>query len=66
MWFIHMLACLHPLEGWPTRAVETLSPHKVRLNLLDKNPAFLSLTKNALDNNFISSPNLQILNSLWT
>ena len=28
------------LEGWPTKAKETPSPHEVRLALLDTNPVF--------------------------
>ena len=31
------------LEGWPTKAKEAPSPHKVRLNPLDTNPVFQSL-----------------------
>ena len=29
-----------PLEGWPTKAKEAPSPHKVRLTPLDTNPVF--------------------------
>ena len=31
------------LEGWPTKAKETPSPHEVRLALLDTNPVYQSL-----------------------
>ena len=31
------------LEGWPTKAKETLSPHEVRLTLLDTNTVFQCL-----------------------
>ena len=31
------------LEGWPTKAKEAPSPHKVRLAPLDTNPVFQSL-----------------------
>ena len=30
-------------EGWPAKAKETPSPHKVRLTPLDTNPVFLYL-----------------------
>ena len=31
------------IEGWPTKAKETPSPHEVRLAPLDANPVFHSL-----------------------
>ena len=31
------------LEGWPTKAKEAPSPHKVRMSPLDINPVFQSL-----------------------
>ena len=31
------------IEGWPTKAKETPSPHEVTLALLDTNPVFQSL-----------------------
>ena len=34
------------LEGWPTKAKEAPSPHKVRLTLLDTNPVFQCLEEN--------------------
>ena len=38
------------LEGWPTNAKETPSPHEVRLAPLDTNPVFQSLGHNILRN----------------
>ena len=34
------------LEGWPTKAKEAPSPHKVRPTLLDTNPVFQCLEEN--------------------
>ena len=39
---------IQSLEGWPTKAKETPSPHKVRLALLDTKPVFQSLGGNNL------------------
>ena len=44
-----------PLEGWLTKAKETLSPHEVRAALLDTNPVFECLMDNHhwLDTNLV-------------
>ena len=37
------------LEGWPTKAEETPSPHEVRLAPLDTNPVFQNLAEILMD-----------------
>ena len=32
------------LEGWPTKAKDTLSPHEVRLTLLDISPVLIHIS----------------------
>ena len=51
------------LEGWPTKAKEAPSPHKVRLALLDTKPVFQSLGGNNL---FCENPVFeQLLYNFW-